>query len=119
MKSADDRPSLWDLRTELLSSIDFAEDFAHNRPEYAAAVTSFSQEIRRIKKELMSSFGKGSVPSSLHDIVNGLTKASAVASIMAERHPEKSGPLTDFVKDLGHAQGEFIRKVQPDVKPQA
>ena len=118
MKSADDRPSLWDLRTELLSSIDFAEDFAHNRPEYAAAVTSFSQDIRRIKKELMSSFKEGSAPSSLHDIVNGLTIAGAMASIMAEHHPEKSGPLTRFVESLNHAQEEFIQKVRPDVKPQ-
>lgn len=118
MKSADEL-SIWDLRRRLLSSVDFAEDFAHNRPEYAAAVTNFSQEIRRIKKELMSSFEEGSPPSSLHDIVIGLTGARAMASIMAERHPEKSGPLTGFVEGLDHAQEEFIRRVRPDVKPQA
>ncbi|MEP6934857.1 MAG: hypothetical protein ABI988_13110 [Nitrospirota bacterium] len=118
MKSADEL-SVWDLRTHLLSSVDFAQDFAHNRPEHAAAVTSFSQEIRRIKKELMISFEEGSAPSSLHDIVNGLTSARALASIMAEHHPEKSGPLTEFVEGLKHAQEEFIRKVRPDVEPQA
>jgi hypothetical protein len=112
MKSADDRPSLWDLRACLLSSVDFADDFAHNRPEYAADVTRFSQEIRRIKKELMSSFEKGSAPSSLPDIVNGLTGARAMASIMAEHHPEKSGLLTRFVEDLKNAQEEFIGKVR-------
>jgi hypothetical protein len=113
MQSADDRPSLWDLRACLLSSVDFADDFAHSRPEYAAAVTRFSQEIWRIKKELMSSIKEGSAPSSLHDIVNGLTGARAMASIMAEYHPEKSGPLTQFVEGLKHAQAELIGKVHP------
>ena len=118
MRSADEL-SVWDLHNHLLSSVDFAEDFARNRPEYAAAVTSFSQDIRRIKKELMSSFEEGSAPSSLHDIMNGLTCAKAMASIMAEHHPEKSGPLTRFVESLKHAQEEFIQKVRPDVEPQA
>lgn len=52
----DDRPSLWDLRACLLSSVDSAEDFAHDLPEPAASVTRFTQEIRKITKELMSSF---------------------------------------------------------------
>jgi len=68
---------------------------------------------------VMSSFGKGSVPSSLHDIVTGLTGARTMASILAEHHPEKSGPLTEFVEGLKHAQEEFIRKVRPDVELQA
>lgn len=104
--------TLWDLRACLLSSVDFADDFAHNRPEYAADVTRFSQEIRRIKEEFMSSFEKDSAPSSLHDIVIGLTGARAMASIIAERHPEKSGPLTRFVEGLEHTQEEFIGKVR-------
>jgi hypothetical protein len=110
MKSADDRPSLWDIRACLLSSLDFADEFAHDRPEYAAAVARFSQEIRRIKKELMTSFKDDLVLAPLHDIVNGLTGATGMASIMAERHPEKSGPLTRFVEALQHAQNEFIAK---------
>lgn len=114
MQSAEDRPSLWDIRASLLSSIDCADNFAHNRPEYAADITRFSQEIRRIKMELMTSFEKGSSPSPLHDIVTGLTVARAMASIMAERHPEKSGPLTQFVEDLNHAQAEFLGKVPPN-----
>jgi len=112
MKSVDDRPSLWDLRACLLSSVDFADDFAHNRPEYAADVTRFSQEIRRIKKELMRSFEEGSAPSSLPDIVNGLSGARAMASIMAEHHPEMSGPLARFVEGLKNAQEEFIGKLR-------
>jgi hypothetical protein len=114
---SDDRPSIWDVRTCLLSSLDFAEDFAHIRPEHAAAVTNFSQEIRKIKRELMSSFDEGSAPSSLHDIVNGLTGARAMVSIMAERHPEERGLLTRFLDGLRHAQEEFIQQVRPDVKP--
>ncbi len=31
---------------------------------------------------------------------------------MAERHPERSGPLTQFVEGLKHAQAEFIGKVR-------
>ena len=46
----DDRPSIWDIRACLLSSLDFAENFAHNRPEFADAVTHFSQEVRKIKR---------------------------------------------------------------------
>jgi hypothetical protein len=60
----------------------------------------------------MSSFEKGSAPSSLHDIVNGLSGARPMPSMMAEHHPEKSGPLTRFEKGLKHAQEEFIGKVR-------
>jgi hypothetical protein len=119
MESATDRPTLWDIRSCLLSSLDFANEFAHDRPEYAAAVARFSQEIRRIKKELITSFKDDLVLSPLHDIVNGLTGARGMASVMAERHPEKSGPLTQFVEGLQHAQEEFIRKVRPEVHPPA
>jgi hypothetical protein len=115
MKSGDDRPSLWDLRSCLLSSLDFAEDFARNRPEHAAAVASFSQDIRRIKSELMSSFEESSAESSLHDIVTGLSGARAMASIMAEHHPEKSQPLEGFARALAHTQKNFIRSVQPNL----
>ena len=115
MKSAADGPSLWDLRRCLLSSSDFAEDFGHNRPEHAAAITRFLEAIQRIKKELMSSFEEGLAPSSLHDIVNGLTGARAMASVMAKRHPEKSGPLRKFEEDLKHAQKELIESVRPEV----
>ena len=112
---SDDRPSIRDIRISLLSSLDFAEGFARDQPEHAVAVINFSQEIRRIKQELMSSFEVDSIRPSLHDIVTGLTGARAFASVMAERHPEKSGPLTEFVKGLGHAQEEFIQKVRPDM----
>jgi hypothetical protein len=115
IKSADDRPSLGDLRACLLSSVDFAEDFARNRPEYTDAVTRFTQEVLRIKRELMTAFQDDLHLAPLHDIVNGLTGARGMASIMAERHPEKSGPLTRFVEGLEHAQEEFIRKVKPEV----
>lgn len=115
MKSKDDSPSFWEIRTCLLSSVDFAEEFASNQPEHAVAVTSFVRDIRRIKKELISSLEEESLPSSLHDIVNGLTGARAMASIMAERHPERSGPLTKFVEDLKYAQKELIRSVRPQV----
>ena len=118
MKSADEL-SVWDTRRRLLSSVDYLEGFTHHRPEHAADVTSFSQEIRRFQKELMSSFEKGYPPSSLHEVVHELTGARLMASIMAERHPDKSGPLTEFVEGLGHAQEEFVRRVWPDVKPQA
>ena len=117
MNSTDDRPSLWEIRSCLLSSVDFAEDFAHNRPECAVAVTSFLQDIRRIKKELMSSFEEGSASSSLPDIVNGLMGARTMASIMAERHPERSGPLSKFVEDLNLAQKQLIRSLRPEVYP--
>jgi len=75
MKSDVEYPSLWDIRRCLLSSVDVAEDFSLNHPEHAEAVTRFSQEIRRLKKELMSLFEEGSFASSLHDIVNGLSGA--------------------------------------------
>jgi len=45
--------------------------------------------------------------------------ARGIAEIMAERDPEKSGPLTRYVEDLKHAHEEFIRKVRPEVNPQA
>ena len=45
---------------------------AHHQPEHASDVSSFSQELRRLKNELMSPFEKGSVRATLHDIVNGL-----------------------------------------------
>jgi hypothetical protein len=112
MKSESDRPSVWDVRACLLSSVDFAEDFALDRPEFADAVIRFSQEVRRIKKELMTSFKDDLVLAPLHDIVNGLVGARGMASIMAERHPEKSGPLIQFVEGLKHAQEEFIGKVR-------
>ena len=115
MKSTDESPSFWDIRRCLLSSVDFAEDFSFHHPEHADAVTRFSQEIRRLKKQLMSSFAEGSFPSSLHDIVNGLSGAKALATILAERHPEKSSPLSGFVDGLKHAQDEFVRKVRPEV----
>jgi len=118
MKSEADRPSIWDLRGQLLSSVDFAEDFAHNRPEFADAVNRFTEEVRRIKKELMTSFEEDLVLAPLHDIVNGLVGARAMASIMAERHPEKHGPLTRFEEGLKHAQDEFIRKVRPQRNPE-
>ncbi len=113
MKSANDRPSVWDLRSQLLSSIDFAEDFARNRPEYTDAVTRFTQEVLRIKRELMTAFQDDLHLAPLHDIVNGLTGARGMASIMAERHPERSGPLSRFEEGLKHAQEEFIGKVRP------
>jgi hypothetical protein len=40
-----------------------------------------------------------------------------MASIMAERHPEKSGHLTRFVEGLHHAQKELIGKVGPGDEP--
>lgn len=115
MQTADDRPSIWDLRRCLLSSIDFAEDFASNQPEHAVAVASFVQDIRRIKKELMTSFKEGSAPSSLHDIINGLTGARAMASIMAEHHPEKSGFLSKLEEDVNLAQKGLLRSVRPEL----
>ena len=119
MKTADDRPSIWNLRTCLLSSVDFAEEFASNQPEHTLAVTSFVQDIRRIQKELMTSFKEGAPPSSLHDIINGLTGARAMASIMAERYPENSGLLIRFEEDLKHALEKLIRSVRPEVYRQA
>lgn len=40
----------------------------------------------------------------------------AMASMMAERHPEKGGHLTQFVEALEHAQAEFMGKVRPPAK---
>jgi len=115
MKSTDDSPSFWDIRRCLLSSVDFAEDFSLNHPEHTDAVTRFLQEIRRITKELTSSCEEGSAPSSLSDIVVGRSGARGMASIMAKRHPEKSGLLTRFEEGLTHAREEFIRNVRPEV----
>jgi hypothetical protein len=115
MESEKDRPTLWDIRSCLLSSLDFAEGYAHHQPKHASDVACFSQELRRLKNELMSLFEKDSVPAP-HDIVVGLTGARAIAAIMAECHPEKSGPLTQFVEGLKHAQAEFIGKVRPQAK---
>jgi hypothetical protein len=109
MKSPDDKPSLWDVRACLLSSLDHAEDFARTYPLHAAAVTRFAQELRRLKSELMDEEGSG--PSTLHDIVNGLTGARAMASILSEYHPDKSGALTRFKEGLIHTQEEFLVKV--------
>lgn len=114
MKSEVDYPSFWDIRRCLLSSVDFAEDFALRHPEHADAVARFLQEIRRIKKELTSSF-EGSAPSEVPDIVVGLSGARGMASIMAKRHPEKSGLLTQVEEGLKNAREEFIRKVRPEV----
>jgi hypothetical protein len=114
----DDRPSIWDLRACLLSSVDSAEEFAHDLPESAATVTRFAQEIRRIIKELMSSFhGRLAPPSPFFKIMDGLTGARALASKMAERDPENSEALMRFVESLIHAQEEFRRRVRSDAKP--
>ena len=115
MKSRDDIPSFWDIRRCLLSSVDYAEEFSLNHPEHTGAVTRFSQEIRRLKKDLMSTFAEGSAPSSLHEIVNALSGARALVTILADRHPEKSSPLSGFADSLKHAQEEFIRTVRPEV----
>ena len=115
MESETDRPTLWDIRNGLLSSLDFAEGYAHHQPKHASDVACFSQELRRLKNELMSAFEKDSVPTP-HDILVGLIVARAGAIIMAERHPEKSGPLTQFVEGLKHAQAEFMGKVRPQAK---
>ena len=118
MKSTDDSPSFWDIRRCLLSSVDFAEDFSLNHPEHTDAVTRFSQEIRRLKNDLMSTFEEGSAPSEPHDIVVGLSGARGMASIMAKRHPDKSGILIRFEEGLKHAREEFIRNVRPEIYPQ-
>lgn len=113
MKPDDDSPSIWDIRRCLLSSLDFAEDFGLSHPQHADAVTHLSQEIRRIKEELISAFEDSLNLSPIHDIVNGLVGARAMAVIMAERNPEKSEALGRFKDSLIRAQKEFIRKVRP------
>lgn len=80
---SDDKPSIWDIRNCLLSSLDFAESFARDQPELIAAVAIFSQEICEDQKEFMNSFNGSSASSSLPDIVNGLRARGAMASIMA------------------------------------
>jgi hypothetical protein len=108
------QPTIWDLRACLLSSLGFAEDFASNQPEHATAVAHFSDELRRIRRELMNLFQDPSTPSSsLHDIVNGLTGAKGIASIMAQRFPDKSPVLTKLEEDLARAGNELIQKVRP------
>jgi len=114
MESETDRPTVWDIRSNILSSLDFAERYAHHKPEHASDVARFSQELQRLKNELMRSLEKDSVQAPLHDIVTGLTGARAMAAVMAERHPEKCGPLTQFVEGLKYAQAEFIGKVYPE-----
>ena len=116
MKLADESPSFWNVRTSLLSSLDFAEDFARNCRDHAADVAHFTDELRRHKKDLMTSFESDIVPAPLQDIVNGLMDARVMASMMAERHPKKSGPLTQFVDGLEHAQTEFMGKVRLPAK---
>lgn len=71
MKPADDSPSFWNIRAYLLSSLDFSEDFANNCPDHATDVARFSQELRRLKKDLRTSFEGDLVLAPLHDIVNG------------------------------------------------
>ncbi len=114
MESETDRPTVWDIRSYILSSLDFAERYAHHKPEHGSDVARFSHELRRLKEELMSSFEKDSAQAPLHDIVTGLTGARAMAEIMAERHPEKCGPLMQFVEGLKQTQAEFIGKVYPE-----
>src|SRR5215475_1312669 len=78
---------LSNIRGCLLASIDVAKDFGHGHPEYAAAVTRFSEEIGRIKEELLSSFQKGSVSSSVDDIVEQLRIAKWAVPLIAEHRP--------------------------------
>ena len=123
MTSADgvteDNVSVEDIRRCLLYSLDWAEELSHNKREYAAAVTDFSQDIRRIKRELMSSFKPDSHPPyGLQDILCGLTAARTMAEVMRERDPEKGDCLTRFLEGLNHAQKEFLRRVRPDMVPQ-
>ena len=112
MESEAYKPTVWEVRRFLLSTLDLLEGYARHRPEHASAVARFSQELRRFKDELMSSFEAGSAHTALPDILNQLTAVRGTASLMAERHPEKSG-LTQFVEGLQHAQAEFIGKVRP------
>ena len=114
---SDDGPSIWDIRNCLLSSLDFAEGFARDRPEYAAAVSHFSQDLRRIKNEFMLRCEEGSASSSLPDIVNGLTGARAMALIMAERNPAKREAFTCFVEEFIQAQQQLVREVHPGLNP--
>jgi|SRR5262245_7693291 len=107
------RPTVWEVRRFLLSTLDLLEGYAHHRPEHASAVARFSQELRRLKDELMNSFEAGSAQTTLPDILNQLTAVRGTASLMAERHPEKSG-FPQFVEGLQHAEAEFfIGKVRP------
>jgi hypothetical protein len=77
----DERPSVWDLRACLLSSVDSAEEFAHDLPKSATTVTRFRQEIRRIIKDLMSSYyGRLGPLSPISKIMDGLS-SSEVAGL--------------------------------------
>jgi hypothetical protein len=114
MQSTNDRPSVWDIRACLLSCVDWAQDFAEDHPEFADAIEHFSQEVWRIKKQLMASLRDDSIPASLHDIVNGVMGARAGALVMAERHPEKSGALNLFEEDLTQALKNLVRTIRPD-----
>jgi hypothetical protein len=118
LNPADGGPSVQTLRAALLCVVDVAEELAQNRPEYAAAATSFSQEVRKIRKELVSSFELGSVQRELA-ILNELTYTKTIVSIMEERYPEKRGFFTKLNEDLGHAWGELIRSIVRDEKPHA
>jgi hypothetical protein len=105
---------VWDIRACLLSSVDWAQDFAEDHPEFANAVEHFSQEVRRIKKQLMASLRDDSIPASLHDIVNGVTGARGSALVMAERHPDKSGALNLFEEELTHTLKNLVRAIRPE-----
>ena len=113
MESEVERPSIWDIRNGLLSCIDHAEEYALRHPEHAEAVTRLVQELRRIKKELMSSFKPNVRPAPRQDLLYGLTNMRVFAEFMRERDPENSDALTRVVDDLIHAQAEFLGKVRP------
>lgn len=112
MESAIERPTIGDIRNHLLSGLDFAEGYAHHQPEHASDVTRLLEEVRRLKSELMSSF-ENEVQVSLHNVVLGIGTARMMAEFMAERDPEKCGPLMQFAESLKHAYAEFIGKVIP------
>ena len=114
MESETDRPTVWDIRGMVLSSLNFAERYAHHKPEHASDVARFSQELRTLNNDLMRAFEKDSVPVHPLDIMIGLTGARAMAAIMAECQPEQCGSLTQFVEGLKHAQAEFMGKVYPE-----
>lgn len=115
MTSAEERPSIWDIRGHLLSSVDLAEDFARAEPQHAEAVAILSHQIRRIKIELMTFFDETPIPAPLHVIMHGFTAAREMVLILSDRYREKSHSLTQLSDDLKRAQVEFIRKVRPGV----
>lgn len=114
-----ERSSILQLRGCLLSALDFAEELADDKPEYANAVTHFAHEVRQIKKDFMSSIGEDPLPSAPHDVLAGITGALTVVSILLERHPEKGDHLKKFIKRLEHVREEFIQRVWPDANAQA